>query len=116
MSAPHVSDADRLRWQLEAVRWLADLLSRARGEGLPALGWSLGFTGTLVGRVLYGEPATRRDVFEQWAALVGADQGAERDRRDGAVELYASRLTPWGSTVAISATVFPDLPAEGGER
>lgn len=65
------SDGDRLRWQREAIRVLSDLLAAGAAADLPAIHWTIGPSGALVGECLLGGPSgnsadAREHAFNGW--------------------------------------------------
>jgi hypothetical protein len=103
-----ITDADRLRWQAASVNRLATLVGMAAEVGCPALSWTVGRSGGLVGYVI-GRDTDRRAAFEVWAAAIAATRHTERRTPSGATELYAAAFNDVGmATVAITATLLPE--------
>lgn len=104
-----VTDTDRLRWQAAAITRLSTVVRMATEKGYPALSWSVGHSGGLVGYVT-GRDTDRRTAFEIWAAAIAAHRRTERRTSSGAIELFAAALNDVGmADVAIAATVFPEV-------
>jgi hypothetical protein len=79
-NAEQLAYAERTGIQLRALEALAELLGKARGEGLPPLVWQI--DGMCIhGRALCGTPDQLRVMQDDWAALLGAKH--DRDQRHG---------------------------------
>lgn len=110
-----VTDTDRHRWQMAAITRLSTMVRLAAERGYPALTWTVGPTGGLVGTVT-GPDADRRVAFEVWASEIGANRRTETPAPGGIIRLYAAVVNLDGTaTVAIAATLFPPDDETGGD-
>jgi hypothetical protein len=84
-----ITQADRERWQQDAVRELAAILDDC--GGLPLITWTVGLGGpALAGRVNGLAPAGQvRAVFAAWRAALGLEESPERPGCGGTVLLQA---------------------------
>ena len=100
-----VTQADRGRWQRQAVRELAAIL--AAHPDVPVIAWTVTASGgSLSGQVL-GPAAGRRGLFGQWRQALGLEEVTETPSGNGtAVYLHARGLRN-RVAVSVTATVFP---------
>jgi hypothetical protein len=107
-----VTQADRARWQREAVRELAAVLDAH--DDLPVIAWSIGPAGgVLSGRVGGLAPAAGvRAAFAAWRHALALDDVTENASAGGAVCLRA-RAWRGRVRVTVTATVFAVGEDEG---
>lgn len=111
------SNADRLRWQRDAVDGLAGLLDAAMADDTLAISWTIASNGVITGTVdsLTTDPIDQRAAFVAWAHRLGA-KSSERVDSAGTVHLWATFT--WGGTPmvggAIRATIYSPLDDEAG--
>jgi hypothetical protein len=105
-----IIQADRARWQRDAVRELAVIL--AAHPDLPVIAWTVTASGgALSGQVL--APAEgRRGLFAEWRPALGLDEAAETPSAGGAAVYLHARGVRGGVAVSVTATVF-DREEEG---
>ena len=106
MTGGWVTQADRARWQAQAVRELAAVLD-AHGD-LPPIAWTVGPAGGgLSGRISGLAPAASvRDAFTAWQQALALDDIAETVSGGGAVAWLRARAWRGGVRVTVTATVF----------
>jgi len=102
-----ITQADRVRWQRQAVRELAAIIEDC--AGLPLIAWTVGPAGSvLAGRVSGLFPAGQtRAVFAGWRAALALEESRERPGIGGTVLLQASARRG-GVKVRLTATVFEE--------
>lgn len=97
-----ITNRDMHRWQLAAVRVLADLVDRAFHADLPPLDWHVIPGARLLGKPGPGPDADQLTAFEAWTDHLGADAfvstNAGTTRHRATTELTA----PNGTTVTIT--------------
>lgn len=108
-----ITDAERRGWQLRGARALVDILQVAKKASLPPIGWQVGSTAMLVGRIVDGD---RRAQFEAWADVLGLDERwPENPDRNGRVHLNARRKG-WGDDPLVTVCVIADIESEFEEE
>jgi hypothetical protein len=102
---PWVTQADRARWQRQAVRELAAVLD-AHGD-LPPIAWTVGPNGGgLSGRINGLAPAASvRAAFTAWQQALALDV-LEAASGSGTVAWLRARAWRGGVRVTVTATVF----------
>jgi hypothetical protein len=102
-----ITQADRARWQRQAVRELLLILDGC--AGLPPIAWTVGPAGSvLAGRVNGLAPAGQvRAVFAAWRAALALEESRERPGGGGTAFLQASARRG-GVKVRLTATVFTE--------
>ena len=106
MTGSWVSQADRGRWQRQAVRELAAIL--AAHPDVPVIAWTVTASGgALSGQVLV-PAAGRRGLFGQWRRALGLDEVTEIPAAGGTVVYLHARGALSGVPVSVTATVFDD--------
>jgi hypothetical protein len=100
-----VTQADRGRWQRQAVGELAAIL--AAHPDVPVIAWTVTASGgSLSGQVL-ASAAGRRGLFGQWRRALELGEVTETPAGNGtAVYLHARGMRD-GVAVSVTATVFP---------
>jgi hypothetical protein len=68
-----ITDRDRHRWQLTAVRVLADLIEQAFAADLPAVEWRVVAGARLLGTPGPGPGADKVAAVQAWANYLGED-------------------------------------------
>lgn len=103
-----ITQADRNRWQRDAVRELADVLDTHCD--LPVIAWTIGPAGgSLSGRV--GGPAPSASVrvaFAAWRHALALDDVTETASAGGAAVCLRARALRGGVRVTVTATVVAD--------
>jgi hypothetical protein len=95
-----ITQADRGRWQREAVRELASILDAH--PGLPLISWAVGPAGSsLAGRV---PGAGARAAFTAWQQALGLDDVLEVPIGDGSAVWLRARARRGGVRVTVTAT------------
>jgi hypothetical protein len=114
-----------LRSQRDAVKVLSDLLAAGAAEGLPAIQWRMGRTGTVVGECLLDDaqdsPDERQRAFTAWLAAVARYAAAAPDDEGRTTGRFEDRLRAvWRHSlilgvvsVVLSVAVWHD---EDGDR
>ena len=102
-----VTQADRERWQRQAVSELASILDAH--PGLPLIAWTVGPAGGgLAGQVTGPGPAGQaRAVFSAWRAALGLEDHREHASGGGTVFLHAAACRG-RVRVRLTATIFDD--------
>jgi len=131
MTTPTIEDAERIRWQRDAVTVLAKLLELAAKRGLPVISWTVASAGAgLLGRCLAYPAGQRREDFAAWREALGEPDTAREDTTgSGDVRLVArwdrggsagKGLRPLLSDRAgyqrASATLLADIPADDEDQ
>jgi hypothetical protein len=126
-----ITDAERIRWQRDAVAVLGKLLELAAKRGLPVIGWSVHHAGAGLGGECLALPYERRRAdFAAWREALGVPD-TEREDTDssGIVRMVAvwdrggsagKGLRPLLSDrdgyqragVVLTANILPDLEDE----
>jgi hypothetical protein len=96
------------------VRVLAELLDRAKTEGLSALTWTMGFTG-LMGTCTALDPAERSREFDTWRAALNATPWSPREIA-GSVVRHAVADDHARVKIALVAVIFTDDQGEEEQR
>jgi hypothetical protein len=126
-----ITDAERIRWQRDAVAVLGKLLELAAKRGLPVIGWSVHHAGAGLGGECLALPYERRRAdFAAWREALGVpDTEREDTDRSGIVRMVAvwdrggsagKGLRPLLSDrdgyqragVVLTANILPDLEDE----
>jgi hypothetical protein len=68
-----ITNRDRHRWQLTAVRALADLIEQAFAADLPAVDWRVATGARLLGTPGPGPDADKVAAVQAWANYLGED-------------------------------------------
>ena len=104
--AGQITQADRARWQREAVCELAAVLDAH--DDLPVIGWTIGPAGGgLSGRVGGLAPAgSVRAAFTAWQQALALDDVTETAPEGGAVAYLRARAWRGGVRVTVTAAVF----------
>jgi hypothetical protein len=99
-----VTQADRVRWQAQAVRELAAVLD-AHGD-LPPAAWTVGPAGgALSGRISGLPPAASvREAFTAWRQALGMGEAAETPSGNGMAVYLRARTWRNGVLVTVTAT------------
>jgi hypothetical protein len=99
-----ITQADRERWQREAVRELAAILDAH--PDLPLITWAVGPAGGgLSGRVAGPVPGSRA-VFTAWQQALGLDDVLEVPAGEGAAVWLRARARRGSVQVTVTATVI----------
>jgi hypothetical protein len=101
-----ITQADRARWQREAVRELVAVLDAH--DDLPLIAWTIGPAGGgLSGRIGGLAPAASvRAAFTAWQQALALDDVLETASGSGAVAWLRARTWRGGVRVTVTATVF----------
>jgi hypothetical protein len=110
VSGGWVTQADRERWQRDAVRELASILDEH--PGLPLIAWGVGQSGgSLSGRIAGPVPgAGPRAVFTAWQQALGLEDVLEFPAADGGYAVWLRATARRGS---IRVTVTAVTAGEG---
>lgn len=106
MSGGWITQADRARWQRQAVRELALILD-AHAE-LPVVAWAVAPGGGLSGRVIGSAPAVARAAFSAWQQALSMDEVPETASGGGAAVWLRARAWRGGVRVTVTAAVLAD--------
>jgi hypothetical protein len=103
---PWVTQADRARWQRQAVSELAAILDAH--DHLPPIAWTLGPAGGgLAGRINGLAPAASvRAAFTAWQQALGLDDVLETTADGGAAAWRRARAWRGGVRVTVTAAVL----------
>jgi hypothetical protein len=112
VSGGWVTQADRKRWQRDAVRELAAILDAH--PGLPLIAWAVGQSGgVLSGRIAGPVPgAGPRAAFTAWQQALGLQDVLEVPAADGRAAAWLRATTRRGS---VRITVTAMVPAAGAD-
>ena len=104
--AGQITQADRSRWQREAVRELAAVLDAH--DDLPVIAWTVGPAGGgLSGRIGGLAHADRvRAAFTAWQQALALDDVVETASAGGAAAYLRARAWRGGVRVTVTAAVF----------
>lgn len=110
MSGGWVTQADRKRWQRDAVRELAAILDAH--PGLPLIAWAVGQSGgVLSGRIAGPVPgAGPRAAFTAWQQALGLEDVLEVPAADGGCAVWLGASARRGS---VRVTVTAVAAGEG---
>ena len=124
-----ITDAERIRWQMQAASLLAKLLDRAAKDGLPAIAWTVTPAGSGLNGTCQELPyAIRGEHFEAWLAAISAlaGQEPEHDRETTTPAGETRRVVQWNAIplrpgtrypavrVTLTASIWPDDDEEEG--
>jgi hypothetical protein len=105
VTGPWFSQADRGRWQRQAVRELAAIL--AAHPDVPVIAWTVTASGgSLSGQVL-APAAGRRGLFQEWRQALGLEEVTETPSGNGTAVYLHARAMRNGVAVSVTATMFP---------
>jgi hypothetical protein len=113
VSSGWITQADRERWQRDAVRELAAILDTH--HGLPVIAWTVSPAGGgLAGRINGLSPAAAvRAAFAAWRQVLALDDVTEAAAAGGTVTYLRARARRSGVQVILLATAF-DAEGDGG--
>lgn len=106
MSGGWITQADRERWQRDAVAELAAIL--AAHPGLPVIAWTVTAPGGALSGQVPGPAAARRGLSGRWCRALGLDDVTEAPPAGGAAARLHARGVRGGVAVSITATVSGD--------
>ena len=104
MTGSWVSQADRGRWQRQAVRELAAIL--AAHPDVPVIAWTVTASGGALSGQVLAPAAGRRGLFGQWRQALGLGEVTETPSAIGTPVYLHARGVLGGVTVSVTATVF----------
>jgi len=104
VSGGWITQADRARWQRDAVRELAVIL--AGHPDLPVIAWTVTASGGALSGQVVAPVAGRRGLFGEWRHALGLDEVTETPAANGTPVYLHARGVRGGVTVSVAATVF----------
>ena len=107
-AGPVTTDAERTRWQQNAVSTLTDLLKLQAGHGLPPCTWTITPEGTITAHCP-GHPAARRvKDFDAWVKSLGQPDDHRGGRPEEQLRLRATWYD-WAKT-GVRIVLIADIP------
>ena len=101
-----ITQADRIRWQQQAVAELAAIL--AGHPDLPVIAWTVTASGGALSGQVLAPAGGRRGLFGEWRQALGLDDATETPSANGTPVYLPSRGIRGGVAVSVTATVFDD--------
>ena len=101
-----ITQADRIRWQQQAVAELAAIL--AGHPDLPVIAWTVTASGGALSGQVLAPAGGRRGLFGEWRQALGLDDATETPSANGAPVYLHARGIRGGVAVSVTATVFDD--------
>ena len=101
-----ITQADRIRWQQQAVAELAAIL--AGHPDLPVIAWTVTASGGALSGQVLAPAGGRRGLFGEWRQALGLDDATETPSANGTPVYLHARGIRGGVAVSVTATVFDD--------
>ena len=106
MTGGWITQADRIRWQQQAVAELAAIL--AGHPDLPVIAWTVTASGGALSGQVLAPAGGRRGLFGEWRQALGLDDATETPSANGTPVYLHARGIRGGVAVSVTATVFDD--------
>ena len=106
VSGGWITQADRARWQQQAVAELAAILTGH--PDLPVIAWTVTASGGALSGQVLTPAAGRRGLFAEWRQALGLGEVTETPSASGTPVYLHARGVRGGVAVSVTATVFDD--------
>ncbi|WP_117209447.1 hypothetical protein [Allorhizocola rhizosphaerae] len=103
-----ITDKERLIWQRQAVKVLADFIGEAVRAELPLVHWQTGCGRMLVGTCREGDAESRRAAFLAWTRFLGIAEVTEVTRC-GVTHLRGSTDDFRGCRIVVTADLYVEV-------
>ena len=106
MTGGWITQADRIRWQQQAVAELAAIL--AGHPDLPVIAWTVTASGGALSGQVLAPAGGRRGLFGEWRQALGLDDATETPSANGTPVYLHARGIRGGVAGSVTATGFDD--------